>query len=118
MAQERRDAPADTCNDSLPCIDQASDLRRTARASPGSTIFDARLDIRVRHFDEPAERCGICRGSRSKLHMTHELAVALQQAGRIGQGCAMIEPHVDMRSEYIDVAERRVPQTGNRTAVM
>src|SRR5712671_1697984 len=50
--------------------------------------------------------------------MAHELAGALQQAGRIQQHCAVKESHVYMRSEYIDVAERRVSQTCNRTAVM
>src|SRR5437879_12471081 len=50
--------------------------------------------------------------------MAHELAGALQQAGRIGQRCAMKEPHVCVRSEYIDVPEGRVSQTGDRTAVM
>src|SRR3981189_1734298 len=50
--------------------------------------------------------------------MAHELAGALQQAGRIGQRCAVKETHVNMRSEYIDVAEGRISQTGNRTAVM
>src|SRR5260370_5226169 len=50
--------------------------------------------------------------------MAHELAGALQQAGRIRERCAMKEPHVYVRSEYIDVAERRISQTCNRTAVM
>src|SRR5271154_5639910 len=50
--------------------------------------------------------------------MTHELAVALQQASRIRQRCAVKEPHVYVRSEYIDVAEGRIAETGNRTAVM
>jgi len=50
--------------------------------------------------------------------MSHELAVALQQAGRIRQRCALKEPYVDVRVEYIDIAERRISQTGNRTAVM
>src|SRR6202050_2424270 len=50
--------------------------------------------------------------------MAHEFAVALQQAGRIRQGCAVKEPHVYVRSEYIDVAEGRLSQTCNRTAVM
>ena len=50
--------------------------------------------------------------------MAHELAGALQQAGRIGQRCAVKETHVNVRSEDIDVAEGRVSQTGNRTAVM
>ena len=50
--------------------------------------------------------------------MAHEPAGALQQAGRIRQCCAVKEAHVYVRSEYIDVAERRIPQTRNRTAVM
>jgi hypothetical protein len=50
--------------------------------------------------------------------MAHELAGALQQAGRIGQRCAVKEPHVYVRSEYIDVPEGRISQTCDRTAVM
>src|SRR5713226_5088167 len=50
--------------------------------------------------------------------MAHELARALQQVSRIRQRCAVKEPHVNVRSEYIDVAERRISQTCNRTAVM
>src|SRR5271170_1453357 len=50
--------------------------------------------------------------------MAHELAGSLQQAGRIWQRCSVKEPHVYMRSEYIHVAERRIPQTCNRTAVV
>src|SRR6202035_5850313 len=50
--------------------------------------------------------------------MAHELAGALQQAGWIGQRCAVKEPHVYVRSEYIDVAEGRISQTCNRIAVM
>jgi hypothetical protein len=50
--------------------------------------------------------------------MAHELSCALQQAGRIRQRCALKEPHVYVRGEYIDVAEGRISQTCNRTAVM
>ena len=50
--------------------------------------------------------------------MAHEPAAALQQAGRIRQRCALKEPHVDVRGEYIDIAEGRISQTCNRTAVM
>src|SRR5437773_370230 len=50
--------------------------------------------------------------------MTHELAGALQQASRIRQCCAVKEPHVYVRGEYIHVAEGRISQTRNRTAVM
>src|SRR5712671_846089 len=50
--------------------------------------------------------------------MAHELAGALQQAGRIRQRCAVKEPHVYVRSEYIDAAEGRIAQTCYRTAVM
>src|SRR5437773_4703957 len=50
--------------------------------------------------------------------MAHALAGALQQAGRIRQRCAVKELHVYMRSEYINVAEGRIAQACNRTAVM
>jgi hypothetical protein len=50
--------------------------------------------------------------------MAHELAGALEQAGRIGQRCAVKETHVYVQMEHIDVAEGRISQTGNRAAVM
>src|SRR5215831_19230377 len=50
--------------------------------------------------------------------MAHELAGPLQQAGRIRQRCAVKEPYVYMRSEYINVAEGHISQTCCRTAVM
>src|SRR6266567_9118463 len=50
--------------------------------------------------------------------MAHELAGALQQPGRIVQRCAVKEPHVHVRSEYIDVPEGRISQTCDRAAVM
>src|SRR5205823_12909009 len=53
-----------------------------------------------------------------QLHMAHELAGALQQAGRIRQRCALKEPHVYVRGEYIHVAEWRISQTCDWTAVM
>src|SRR5947207_6528970 len=50
--------------------------------------------------------------------MAHELAGTLQQVNRIRQRCAVKEPHVYVRMEYIDVAEGRISQTGNRAAIM
>jgi hypothetical protein len=50
--------------------------------------------------------------------MAHELAGALQQAGRIRQRGAVKETYVYVRSEYIDIAEGRISQTCNRTPVM
>src|SRR5271163_3172775 len=50
--------------------------------------------------------------------MAHELAGALQYTCRIRQRCAVKEPHVNVRSEYIDIAEGCIAQTCNRTAVM
>src|SRR5437588_12917216 len=50
--------------------------------------------------------------------MPHELAGPLQQAGRIRQRCAVKEAHVYVRGECIDIAEGRISQTCNRTAVM
>src|ERR1700680_4090901 len=50
--------------------------------------------------------------------MAHELAGALQQVSQIRQRCAVKEPHVYVRMEYIDVAEGHISQTYNRIAVM
>src|SRR5437879_8481793 len=50
--------------------------------------------------------------------MSHELAGALQQVSRIRQRCAVKEPHVYMRIEYIDVAEGHISQTYDRAAIM
>src|SRR5437879_5246054 len=50
--------------------------------------------------------------------MTHGLACALQQAGRIRQRCAVKEPHVYVRGEYIYVAKGCISKTCNWTAVM
>src|SRR5262245_33068040 len=50
--------------------------------------------------------------------MAHELAVALQQARRVRQRGAVKKSHVDVRTEDIDIAERRLSQTGYRAAVM
>src|SRR5437870_6043480 len=50
--------------------------------------------------------------------MAHELASALQQAGRIRQRYTVKEPHVYVRGEYVHVAEGRISQTCDRTAVM
>ena len=50
--------------------------------------------------------------------MPHELAGALQQPRRIRQRCPSKKSHVHVRSEYIDVPERCIPQTRNRTPIM
>src|ERR1700680_1290236 len=50
--------------------------------------------------------------------MAHELAGALQQASRIPQCCALKEAHVYVRGEDVHIAEGRISQTCNRTAVM
>src|SRR5437763_5968828 len=50
--------------------------------------------------------------------MAHELAGALQQATRIRQRRAMKKADVYVRTEYINVGERRISQARNRTAVM
>src|SRR2546425_12403633 len=46
------------------------------------------------------------------------LPVPCNKRARIRQRCAVKEPHVYVRVEYIDVAEGRVSQTCNRAAVM
>src|SRR5580698_2079537 len=50
--------------------------------------------------------------------MAHELACTLQQVGGIRQACALKETHVNVRREYVDVAEGRIAQTRDRAAVM
>src|SRR6202790_2360379 len=50
--------------------------------------------------------------------MAHELAGALQQRSRIPQCCALKEAHVYVRGEDVHIAEGRISQTCNRTAVM
>ncbi len=91
--------------------------------SPGETvpfgvIFDAVLYVRVRRFDEPAKSGGVYRHSRPELYMAHELAGALQQAGGVRQRRALKETYVYVRREYVDIAEGRISQTGDRTTVM
>src|SRR5579875_971795 len=83
-----------------------------------SSVFHARFDVRVRRLDQSSERAFIHLLTRSQLHMPHEPARANQQAIRIGQHSAMEEPDIYVRSENIDVAERRVSQAGDGTAVM
>jgi hypothetical protein len=46
------------------------------------------------------------------------LPVPCNKAGQIRQRCTVKEPHIYVRSEYIDIAEGRIAQTCNRTAVM
>jgi hypothetical protein len=50
--------------------------------------------------------------------MAHGFARALQQASWVWQRCAMKKPNVDVRSEHVDVAEGRIAQACNRTAIM
>src|SRR5437016_12918947 len=50
--------------------------------------------------------------------MAYELAGALQHTSRVRQHGALKEPHIYVRSEYIDEAEGRISQTCDRTAVM
>src|SRR5215469_6789093 len=50
--------------------------------------------------------------------MAHALAGSLQQMGRIRECCTLKEANVYVRSKYIDVAEGRVAETCDRTAVM
>src|SRR6476646_5719093 len=81
-------------------------------------VLDACFYILVRCIDKPAYCRGVCSSSRSQLHVAHEPAGTLQQARRIRQRCAVKEPHVYVRSEYIDVGEGRIAQTCHRAAVM
>src|SRR6201987_5217476 len=86
--------------------------------TPSVSAFNPGLYILIRRVDEPAQRFRAYAIPRSQLHVAHEPARALQQAGRIRQCRAVKEPHIYVRSEYIDVAEGRISQTCNRAAVM
>src|SRR6266508_1854438 len=46
--------------------------------------------------------------------MAHGFAIALQQASRIRQRCAVKELHVDVRGEYSDIAEGSISLTYKR----
>ena len=61
-------------------------------------VFDARLYVRVRRIDEPAQLCGVCGRSRPQLHMAHELAGAVQQARRIPQRCRRLPANLNPAS--------------------
>lgn len=50
--------------------------------------------------------------------MAHELAIALQHAGGVGQRCALEESHVDVRGEDVDIPEGYVSQTGCGAAIV
>jgi uncharacterized protein (UPF0332 family) len=76
------------------------------------------FDIPVRGLDKPIERCGIHSCFPSQLYVAHELACALQKAGRIRQLYAAEEPHIHVRGEHIDVAEGCIAQACDWTAVM
>src|SRR5579863_2919334 len=103
-----------------PTFRRESGVHTRRRALRGSrlAVFDARLYIEVRRLDESAERCGVCGGSRPQLHVAHVFAGSLQQTGRVRQRRDAKESHVYVRSEYIHVAEGRIAQACNRTAVM
>src|SRR3954451_15748917 len=90
----------------LPVIrPRSANMMRHIVASDGShrrfselAVFDARLYIRVRRIDEPAQLCCVCCRSRSQLHMAHELAGAFQQARRIPQPCRSFPANLNLAS--------------------
>ena len=83
-----------------------------------SAVFDAGLYVGVGGVDQLAQGCGAGGIAWFELYMAHEFAATLEQAGRIGQGCALEESYVHVRGEYIDVCEGRVSETGNGAAVV
>ncbi len=46
------------------------------------------------------------------------LPVPCNRRAGSGSACAVKEPHVHVRGEYVDVGEGRIAKTGNRAAVM
>jgi hypothetical protein len=91
---------------------------RAPKRLSGLPVFDSRLNVPVRRFDERSERCLVWYRSRSQLHMTHVLTSALQQAEPIRQRCPLKESHVNVRCEYVDIAKGRISQACSWTAVM
>lgn len=81
-------------------------------------VFDARLDVCVCGLDEPGESCVVGGGAGSQLDVAHELVVALQVEGGVGQGRTLKEADVDVRGEDVDVGEGCVAEAGGRAAVV
>ena len=50
--------------------------------------------------------------------MSHASALAFQQVSRIGQRAPLEKSHIDVRREYIDVAEGRISETRDGTIVV
>ena len=82
------------------------------------TALDARLDVCVGCLDEPVEGCVVYGDTGLELDVAHELARALEQAGRVWERRAVKEANVHVRGEDVDIAEGGVAEAGNRAAVM
>jgi hypothetical protein len=88
------------------------------RRSPPLPVFNPRLNVPIRRLNQPPERHSLGSHSRPQRHMTHELAAASQQSGRVRQRRPLKEPHIHVRGEHIHIPERRIAQTRHRTAIM
>ena len=50
--------------------------------------------------------------------MSHVYPVATKNTCRIVENCALIKSNIDVLREYVDVDERRIPDTRNRASVV
>ena len=69
-------------------------------------------------MNELAEGGGVGGGAGCELYVAHEFAGALEEAGGIGQRCALEESYVYVGGEYVDVGEGGVSETGDGAAVV
>lgn len=104
---------------SAPRTRQPRLLRHAPRTfSAGLGTAEAPPDIAVSLRDQAIQGFFIQFPARAQLHMTHALARAFEQAGRIGKHRAEIKANVRMGFERVDVSERRIPDARNGTAVV
>jgi hypothetical protein len=81
-------------------------------------LREASPDIVVGNYDQVAQSINVQFFAGAQLHMTHALARAFEQAGRIREHCAIVEADIRMSLECVDISKRRVPHTSNRTPVV
>jgi DNA-binding MarR family transcriptional regulator len=84
----------------------------------GLLLPESPPDVDVRRVDELGQGCGIHFTTRPELHMAPPLARSLQEARRVRKQRTKEETNVDVILERVDIAKRRVVDTGGRTSVV
>src|SRR5262249_34945591 len=75
-------------------------------------------DVTVGGYDQVAQSLDVQFFARAQLHMTHALALALQQAPGIREHGAIEEADIGASLERIDISNRCGPHTSDRTSVV